>query len=107
MIQPTTENKYRFNMQVSARAMGCRDRSLPQPDDSAARSISGIFEQWTALVGANRRLKQMVAQDCRCFESASQIRDLPGRLASTGDRKDDRHEALRSPSRIEQEERRP
>jgi hypothetical protein len=24
MIQPGTENKYRFNMQVSARAMGCR-----------------------------------------------------------------------------------
>jgi hypothetical protein len=36
MIQPTTENKYRFNMQVSAQAIGCRDRSLPQPDDSAA-----------------------------------------------------------------------
>jgi hypothetical protein len=33
MIQPTTENKYRFNMQVSARAIGCRNHSLPQPDD--------------------------------------------------------------------------
>jgi hypothetical protein len=32
MIQPTIENKYRFNMQVSARAMGCDDRSLPQPN---------------------------------------------------------------------------
>jgi hypothetical protein len=29
MIQPATENKYRFNMQVSARAMGSRDRSPP------------------------------------------------------------------------------
>jgi hypothetical protein len=45
MIQQTTENKYRFNMQVSARAIGCRDRSLPQPDDSAARSIFGIFDR--------------------------------------------------------------
>jgi hypothetical protein len=43
MIQPTTENKYRFNMLVSARAMGCRDRPLPQPDESAARSIFEIF----------------------------------------------------------------
>jgi hypothetical protein len=45
MIQPTIENKYRFNMQVSARAMGCRDRTLPQSDDSAARSIFEIFDQ--------------------------------------------------------------
>jgi len=29
MIQPAIENKYRFNMQVSARAMGSGDRSLP------------------------------------------------------------------------------
>jgi hypothetical protein len=28
MLQPTIENKYRFNMQVSARAMGCRDLSI-------------------------------------------------------------------------------
>jgi hypothetical protein len=45
MIQPATENKYRFNMQVSARAIGCRDHSLPQPGDSAARSIFEIFDQ--------------------------------------------------------------
>jgi hypothetical protein len=45
MIQTTTENKYRFNMQVSARAMGTRDRSLPQPDDGAARLIFEIFDQ--------------------------------------------------------------
>jgi hypothetical protein len=45
MIQPTTENKYRFNMQVSARAMGCRDRSLPQPNGGAARSIFKIFDR--------------------------------------------------------------
>jgi hypothetical protein len=45
MIQPTTENKYRFNMQVSARAIGCRDRSPPQSDDSAARAIFEIFDQ--------------------------------------------------------------
>jgi hypothetical protein len=45
MIQRTTENKYRFNMQVSAQAIGCRDHSLPQPGDSAARSIFGIFDQ--------------------------------------------------------------
>jgi hypothetical protein len=57
MIQPATENKYRFNMQVSARAMGCRDRSLPQPDGSAARSIFGIFDQRFALADANRRPK--------------------------------------------------
>jgi hypothetical protein len=45
MIQLATENKYRFNMQVSARAIGCRDRSLPQPDGSAARSVFEIFDQ--------------------------------------------------------------
>jgi hypothetical protein len=45
MIQTTTENKYRFNMQVSARAIGCRDRSPPQSDDSAARAIFEIFDQ--------------------------------------------------------------
>jgi len=44
MIQPTTENKYRFNMQVSARAMGCRDGTLPPPDDGAARPIFEIFD---------------------------------------------------------------
>ena len=45
MIQPTTENKYCFIMQVSARTMGGRDRSLPQPDNSAARSIFKIFDR--------------------------------------------------------------
>jgi hypothetical protein len=39
MIQPTTENKYRFNMRVSARAMGRRDCSPPQPSGSATRSF--------------------------------------------------------------------
>jgi hypothetical protein len=45
MMEASSENKYRFNMQVSARAMGCRDRTLPQSDDSAARSIFEIFDQ--------------------------------------------------------------
>jgi hypothetical protein len=54
MMEARSENKYRFNMQVSARAMGCRDRSPPQPDDSAARSIFEIFEQWIALAGEKR-----------------------------------------------------
>jgi hypothetical protein len=57
MIQPTTENKYRFNMQVSARAMGSRDLSLSQPNGSTARSVFEIFDQWVSLASANRRLK--------------------------------------------------
>jgi hypothetical protein len=52
MIQPPTENKYRFNMRVSARAMGCRDRSLPQPNGRTARSTFGIFDQRIALAAA-------------------------------------------------------
>jgi hypothetical protein len=92
MIQPTTENKYRFNMKVSARAIGCDDRALPRPDDSAARSVFEIFDQCIALAGVNRRLKQMVAHDRHRFGSASQIRDLPRRLASTGGRKDRRRQ---------------
>jgi hypothetical protein len=83
MIQPTTENKYRFNMQVSARAMGCGDRSLAQPNGSVARSVFWIFDQWIALASANRGRKQMAAHNYRRFESASRMRDLPRRLAST------------------------
>jgi hypothetical protein len=45
MIQPVSENKYCFNMQVSARAMGSRDYSTPQPDDRATRLISEISSQ--------------------------------------------------------------
>jgi hypothetical protein len=45
MMEARSENKYRFNMQVSARAMGYRDRPLPQQDESAARSIFEIFDQ--------------------------------------------------------------
>jgi hypothetical protein len=90
MIQPTTENKYRFNMLVSARAMGCRDRPLPQTGRERGaidfRDISN-GSRWRA----SRRIRQTVAQDCRCFGSASQIRDQSGRLASI-------------PSRTEQEE---
>jgi hypothetical protein len=52
MIQPITENKYRFNMRVSARVMGCRDRSLPQLNGRAARSIFEISGQWIASAGA-------------------------------------------------------
>jgi hypothetical protein len=44
MIQPTNENKYRFNMQVSARAMGCCDLSPSQRSDSTARSVFKIFD---------------------------------------------------------------
>jgi hypothetical protein len=44
------------------------------------------------LAGVNRRLKQMVAHDRHRFGSASQIRDLPRRLASTGGRKDRRRQ---------------
>jgi hypothetical protein len=36
MMEARFENKYRFNMQVSAGAMGCGDPSSPQPDDRAA-----------------------------------------------------------------------
>jgi hypothetical protein len=45
MIQPAIENKYRFNMQVSARAMGCRDRF--QRDQTTARRdrFFGISDQ--------------------------------------------------------------
>jgi hypothetical protein len=85
MIQPTTENKYRFNMQVSARAMGFRDLSLSQLDGSTARSAFAIFDQWILLASANRRLKQRVAHDSRRFESASRMRDNRLRVASTGD----------------------
>jgi hypothetical protein len=81
MIQPTTENKYRFNMQVSARAMGCRDLSLSQPNGSTAQSGFEMFDQWISLASANRRLKQTVAHDSRHFEIASRMRDNPaGRL---------------------------
>jgi hypothetical protein len=45
MIQPVTENKYRFNMQVSARAMGCR-----------------------ALTFLRNRTGAGAAHDCRRFE---------------------------------------
>jgi hypothetical protein len=81
MIQPATENKYRFNMQVSARAMGCPDHSLPQPDDSAARSIFEIFDQRFALAGANRRPKQMDAPNGGDVVSYSQIRNPGGKVA--------------------------
>jgi hypothetical protein len=78
MIQPTTENKYRFNMQVSARAMGCPDHSLLQPDDSAARSIFEIFDQRFTLAGVNCRPKQMDAPNGGDVVSYSQIRDSDG-----------------------------
>jgi hypothetical protein len=39
MIQPGVENKYRFNMQVSARPMDYRDRLPPQPNEAAALSV--------------------------------------------------------------------
>jgi hypothetical protein len=104
MIQPATENKYRFNMQVSARAMGSRDRSPPATGRQRGTINSGILDQRIALAAANRRLKQMAAQNC-CFASASQIRDPPCRMASTGGRNDGHHQqALRSPSRTEQPE---
>jgi hypothetical protein len=105
MIHVVLENKYRFNMQVSARAMGSRDRSPPATGRQRGTINSGIFDQRIALAAANRRLKQIAAQNCCCFASASQIRDLPGRMASTGDRNDGHHQqALRSPSRTEQPE---
>jgi hypothetical protein len=42
MIQPTTENKYRFNMQVSARAMGYRNRTLPHPTTARRDRFSDV-----------------------------------------------------------------
>src|SRR5271154_1243971 len=73
MIQPTTKNKYRFNMQVSVRAIGSRDRSSPQP--TTARRDRFSRYSTNRVGGKNRRLKRMAAQHFRCFRSASQIRD--------------------------------
>jgi len=55
MIQPASENKYRFDMLVSARAMGSHPLSSKPGNGAAARSIFEIFDQWIALVGADRR----------------------------------------------------
>jgi hypothetical protein len=53
MLQPASENKYRFDMLVSARAMG--SHTLKTGVTAPARSIFEIFDQWIALVGADRR----------------------------------------------------
>jgi hypothetical protein len=84
MIQPATENKYRFHMQVSARAMGGRDHSLRQPNERTTRSVFGIFERWIVLASAKRGREQMVVHDYRRFEDSSQMRDMAYRSASTG-----------------------
>jgi hypothetical protein len=67
MIQPTTENKYRFNMQVSARAMGCRDRALAQPNGSA---IGFLDIRPMDRVGEREApTEAVVAHDCRRLEN--------------------------------------
>jgi hypothetical protein len=58
MIQPTIENKYRLDMQVSPRVMDCRDRSPSQRNDSTARSVFEILDPWIALTNANHGLKR-------------------------------------------------
>jgi hypothetical protein len=83
MIQPGNENKYRFNMQVSARAMGYRDRSLSRPNRSVTRSAFEILDRWIALARNEPRPKQRSRTTAGGFEGASQMRDLPRGLAST------------------------
>jgi hypothetical protein len=83
MIQPTTENKYRFDMQVSARAMDGRDRSPSRPNRSVTRSAFEILDRWIALASNEPRPKRRSRTTAGGFEGASQMRDLPRELAST------------------------
>jgi len=61
MIQPADENKYCFDMLVSARAMGSPALSSA-PGVTAPRHRFSIFKQGIVLAGRERPLKRMVAQ---------------------------------------------
>jgi hypothetical protein len=87
MIQPTTENKYRFDMLVSAGPMGLACALFCTRGAGAARSIFEIFDQWIALAGANRRLKQVAG--AKWWRLGRLLRDPTGKLASTGGSADD------------------
>ena len=87
MIHPMCENKYRFNMRVSARAMGSRDRSPSgdQGDDEAYRavaelvdgSLSCIRERMPALKGSLLGVARVSGKGVRGFAHPTSAGALP------------------------------
>jgi hypothetical protein len=76
MIQPAIENKYRLNMQVSARAMGSSDCSFRDRATVRRARLSGYSTgelRWPArIAGCDPRPRRAAA----ALKSPSQIRDL-------------------------------
>jgi hypothetical protein len=56
MIQTAVENKYRFNMKVSAKAMAATGRDRPHPKAAVARRLlASPFSQLGRAATARRR----------------------------------------------------
>jgi hypothetical protein len=72
MIQPTTENKYRFDMLVSARAMGSPALSSA-PGVTAPRHRFSIFKQGIVLTGREPPAETDGRATLPCFGSGRAI----------------------------------